>query len=199
MKWLLCSILLLGVSSTVKAEEEWTWPVSGKISDYFGTRAGKHYGIDIAASSGTPVLAATDGQVSKSYYSESYGNVIFIRHADYETVYAHLSQRTVKEGDRIKGGQVIGLVGNTGHSFGAHLHFEVHKKEWSFAKNNAVNPLLVLGDVPSEMTSSYSYVVQKGDTLSKIARKFGTTVEQLKGQNGLRSDRIYLEQKLVIN
>ena len=77
---------------------QWAWPVEGQISDYFGTRHGKHYGIDIAAPIGTPVSAIQEGKVTKSYYSSSYGNVIFIKHGEYEAVYAHLNKRYVVQG-----------------------------------------------------------------------------------------------------
>ncbi|WP_416827848.1 peptidoglycan DD-metalloendopeptidase family protein [Ectobacillus polymachus] len=183
-----------------KADTQWIWPVSGAVSDYFGTRSGHHYGIDIAATVGTPVVAASKGTVTKSYYSKSYGNVIFIRHTNgYEAVYAHLSKRFVSVGQHIHSGQKIGEVGNTGLSHGSHLHFEVHNGDWNIAKSNAVNPLQVLGIVPSEMVSSSSYFVQKGDTLSSIAVKYGMTVEELKIQNQLHTDIIYPSQQLIIH
>ncbi|WP_028400455.1 peptidoglycan DD-metalloendopeptidase family protein [Ectobacillus panaciterrae] len=205
MKWFKFVFMLLllipfGKEHLAKAEEQWTWPVSGVISDYFGTRGGRHYGIDIAAAIGTPVAAVSGGKVTRSYYSESYGNVVFIRHNNgYEAVYAHLNKRLVREGQIVKGGQTIGEAGNTGHSRGAHLHFEVHKESWNFAKTNAVNPLLVLGEPPAQTVSASSYTVQKGDTLLGIARRFGLTVYELKEKNHLNSDRIYPNQQLVIN
>ncbi|MFX3624738.1 MAG: peptidoglycan DD-metalloendopeptidase family protein [Ectobacillus sp.] len=184
----------------VKAEQQWTWPVSGEISDQFGTRNGKHYGIDIAAPIGTPIVSAAEGVVTKSYYSDSYGNVVFIRHhGGHEAVYAHMNRRFVRKGQAVKAGQTIGEVGNTGQSHGAHLHFEVHKGSWNFAKTNAVNPLLVLGEPSYEVVSASSYTVQKGDTLMGIARKFGITLEDLKTKNRLQGDRIYPSQVLVIN
>jgi murein DD-endopeptidase MepM/ murein hydrolase activator NlpD len=203
MKWykLVFILLLLGpLEDKVKAEEQWTWPVSGTISDYFGTRNGRHYGLDIAAPIGTPIIAADGGAVTKSYYSDSYGNVVFIRHDNgYEAVYAHLNKRDVQAGETVRSGQKIGEVGNTGHSHGAHLHFEVHKGSWNFAKTNAINPLRVLGSPPSEVVTASTYTVQKGDTLTGIARKFGTTVDELKTKNRLRNDCIYPSQRLDIN
>jgi murein DD-endopeptidase MepM/ murein hydrolase activator NlpD len=205
MKWftfIFVVLLLIQVNQEyeVKAEEQWIWPVSGVISDYFGTRGGKHYGIDIAAPMGTKIVSAGEGTVTKSYYSESYGNVVFVRHNNgYEAVYAHLYKRFVHEGQAVKSGQLIGEVGNTGHSCGAHLHFEVHKGSWNFAKTNAVNPLRVLGDMPSQAVSASSYTVQKGDTLVEIARKFDLTIHELKIKNHLKSDRIYPNQRLVVN
>ncbi|PFA15521.1 MULTISPECIES: peptidoglycan DD-metalloendopeptidase family protein [Bacillus cereus group] len=204
MKVLKIGILVVGMfcSSQANAYAEdgrWTWPVDGRISDYFGTRNGKHYGIDIAASIGTPVVAIRGGTVTKSYFSNSYGHVVFVKHGEYEAVYAHLNKRYVLQGERIARGEVIGEVGNTGESRGAHLHLEVHKGAWTFGKRNAMNPLLVLNEEKHQVASSSMYVVQKGDTLVSIARKFGMTVYEIKAKNALRQDRIYPNQKLYIN
>lgn len=110
MKVLKCGVMLLSILFVsqlhVYAEENrWTWPVEGQISDYFGTRHGKHYGIDVAAPIGTPVVAIQDGKVTRSYYSSSYGNVVFIKHGEYEAVYAHLNKRYVNQGDYISKGE----------------------------------------------------------------------------------------------
>ncbi|KAA0550303.1 peptidoglycan DD-metalloendopeptidase family protein [Bacillus sp. BGMRC 2118] len=141
---------------TVKAEstsehrltetKEWVWPIEeGEISDHFGSRHGKHDGIDVAAPTGTPTFSVDEGTVTKSYYSSSYGHVIFVMHLNgFETVYAHLNKRLVNEGDMVTKGQMIGEVGNTGRSRGAHLHFEVHHGEWNIKKTNAVDPLHAL-------------------------------------------------------
>jgi murein DD-endopeptidase MepM/ murein hydrolase activator NlpD len=140
---------------TVKAAEQspiilaetidWVWPVYGELTDHFGTRGGHHHGIDIAAPTGTDTFSVEDGTVTKSYYSSSYGHVIFIKHPEgFETVYAHLSKRLVEEGQEIKKGDVIGKVGNTGRSRGAHLHFEVHMGDWNVEKSNSINPLHAL-------------------------------------------------------
>ncbi|ABS21525.1 peptidoglycan DD-metalloendopeptidase family protein [Bacillus cytotoxicus] len=180
-------------------ENQWTWPVDGRISDYFGTRHGKHYGIDIAAQVGTPVVAIRDGIVTKSYFSNSYGHVVFVKHGKYEAVYAHLNKRYVIQGDRVRNGEVIGEVGNTGESRGAHLHLEIHQGNWTIEKRNAMNPLLVLDEKWDQVVSSSLYVVQKGDTLVKIAHKFGTTVDKIKKKNALRQDQIYPNQRLYIN
>lgn len=129
--------------------EDWIWPTEGVISDIFGTREGRHKGIDIAGELGTGVLAVASGTVSKSYYSTSYGHVVFIKHDNdgFETVYAHLNKRLVSEGQKLKQGEKIGEMGNTGQSSGVHLHFEIHEKEWTYEKKHAVNPTLVLGDI----------------------------------------------------
>lgn len=124
----------------------WIWPADGVITDTFGTRNGKHKGIDIAAESGTPVYAVDQGTITKSYYSGSYGHVIFIKHENgTETVYAHLQERLGSEGQEVKQGEQIGKMGSTGNSSGVHLHFEIHKKEWTYDKKNAFDPFLAYG------------------------------------------------------
>lgn len=125
----------------------WTWPSEGMISDTFNTRNGDHKGIDIAGDLGASVYAVDKGLVVKSYYSQSYGNVIFIKHENgLETVYAHLNERLVVEKQKVEMGDIIGKMGNTGRSSGVHLHFEIHEKEWTVTKENAINPILALGD-----------------------------------------------------
>ncbi|MFJ8246245.1 murein hydrolase activator EnvC family protein [Peribacillus asahii] len=123
-----------------------TRPAAGVVTSQMGPRWNKqHAGIDIAASGTVSVAAAADGVVSRSYYSDSYGNVIFISHSIggqlYTTVYAHLNSRQASAGQVVSKGQQIGIMGNTGHSYGQHLHFEVHKGPWNVSKSNAVNPL----------------------------------------------------------
>jgi len=88
-----------------------------------------HEGIDFTAAVGTPIYATGDGVISEAEYNlGGYGNKITINHGySYETVYAHLSKIKVKRGQRIKRGEVIGLMGNTGKSTAPHLHYEVHK------------------------------------------------------------------------
>ena len=122
------------------------FPAQGKISSTFDVRWEQmHYGIDIAAQGNVPIHAAASGKVVKSYYSTSYGNVVFVAHQIngklYTTVYAHMKDRAVQVGDQVQVGQVLGHMGNTGHSFGQHLHFELHNGEWNFEKTNAVDPL----------------------------------------------------------
>ncbi|WP_346216582.1 peptidoglycan DD-metalloendopeptidase family protein [Caldifermentibacillus hisashii] len=120
-------------------------PTGGSITSGFGGRgSGHHFGIDIGGSAGDPVYAAASGVVYRSYYSSSYGNVVFITHyingQTYDTIYAHLSSRSVNEGDVVQQGQYIGAKGTTGQSTGVHLHFELHVGKWNVAKSNAVDP-----------------------------------------------------------
>jgi len=107
------------------------WPVNGPISGSFGeARPGHmHAGIDIAAGEGTPIRAADTGRVvlmQGTGASGGYGNFTCVQHtATMSSCYAHQSRFGTSQGARVNQGQVIGYVGNTGHSFGAHLHFEV--------------------------------------------------------------------------
>lgn len=95
-----------------------------------------HKGLDFTAALGTPVYATGDGVVLTSYYSTTFGNVIYLNHGfDFETRYAHLTKYIVESGDFVKRGQVIGYVGNTGTSVSPHLHYEV------LFKNEQINPI----------------------------------------------------------
>lgn len=87
-----------------------------------------HTGIDIAAPRGTPVYATADGYISGEPGGSGYGIVVIINHGySYKSVYAHLSKKAVKAGQKVKRGQIIGYVGNTGLSLGPHLHYEIIK------------------------------------------------------------------------
>lgn len=130
----------------------WTKPASGRYTSGFGWRKHpiqgimkQHRGIDIANSVGTPVVAASDGVVSKAGWMAGFGNVIMITHSIngqiYTTVYAHLSGINVSSGQQVGKGQRIGAMGNTGNSSGSHLHFEVHVGTFSGSGPSAVNPL----------------------------------------------------------
>jgi murein DD-endopeptidase MepM/ murein hydrolase activator NlpD len=107
------------------------WPVNGPITGVFGeARPGHmHAGIDIAAGEGTPIHAADAGRVvliQGTGASGGYGNFTCVQHtASMSSCYAHQSRIGTSQGASVSKGQVIGYVGNTGHSFGAHLHFEV--------------------------------------------------------------------------
>jgi murein DD-endopeptidase MepM/ murein hydrolase activator NlpD len=95
-----------------------------------------HSAIDLAASTGTPVRAASDGTVSVAGFNLNYGKYIILTHGGgYKTLYAHLNDYSVKQGDRVIQGGKIGEVGSTGYSTGPHLHFAV------FKNGRAVNPL----------------------------------------------------------
>lgn len=111
-------------------------PVFGRISSKFGYRIHPvlgikkfHSGLDISAPYGSPVKSSMSGIVEKTGYDENgYGYFIVIKHGNStKTLYGHLSQILVKEGQRVNRGQTIGKVGDTGMTTGPHLHFEVIK------------------------------------------------------------------------
>jgi murein DD-endopeptidase MepM/ murein hydrolase activator NlpD len=210
--------------------EHWIWPAGGEITDTYGTRQGLHKGIDIASGLGAPIYAVDGGVITKSYYSDTYGHVIFIQHDNhFETVYAHLHKRHAFKGDVVKQGELIGEMGNTGDSSGVHLHFEVHQQQWTYSKENAVDPDMALGatkigqaviaqsrlhpdgsietagKLQSEEKDSQSYknasiyIVSGGDTLTSISRKTGASITSIMTKNNLRSDLIQVGQELKID
>lgn len=193
-------------------------PDLARATSHFGPRRRRfHYGVDLAMPTGEPIYAAFDGTVRISKFNKTYGNLIVIRHHNgLETYYAHLSRRIVESGDVVKAGETIGLCGNTGRSYGSHLHFEIRYM------GNAMNPENVIDcsqkDLISETlvlnsssfrkvakagatnasaaTGTYSskggqyYKVRSGDTLSKIAKRNGTTVRKLCQLNGIKETTV---------
>jgi len=114
------------------------WPVNGPITGSFGeARPGHmHAGLDISAPGGTPIRAADSGRVVLLGFTGGYGNYTCIQHtSSMSTCYAHQSGYATSSGAGVRQGQVIGYVGDTGHSFGNHLHFEVR------IGGSPVNPL----------------------------------------------------------
>jgi len=98
----------------------------GRRMDPFTGRLARHLGVDFCARTGTPVMATADGIVTMAKKNGSFGLVIEVNHGNgFKTRYAHLSKMLVRRGQRVKRGEIIGLVGNTGRSTGSHLHYEV--------------------------------------------------------------------------
>ena len=123
-------------------------PISGaRLSSSFGRRkhpvsgyTAMHKGVDFAAPTGTPIIAAGSGVVSKAGWRGSYGRYVRIRHnSTYDTAYAHMKSiaRGISAGSRVQQGQIIGYVGSTGRSTGPHLHYEI------LVNNRQVNPVTV--------------------------------------------------------
>lgn len=107
-----------------------TLPVTGTISSRYGVsskiRVSTHTGLDIATTTGTPIKVVADGTITFAAYSGSYGYIVKVDHGNgVETWYGHTSKMLVKEGQAVKAGDTIALVGSTGNSTGPHLHFEV--------------------------------------------------------------------------
>ncbi|BFU46977.1 hypothetical protein KRMM14A1004_52140 [Krasilnikovia sp. MM14-A1004] len=127
----------------VKAEDVWLLPLDEyTFTSPYGIRFGKlHAGIDLAAPEGVPYKAVHGGTVTAAGYNGAYGYSITIQSPDgTETIYGHSRRVLVKTGDVVKAGQVIGEVGNTGYSYGTHLHLEIH------VHGNPTDPITFLRD-----------------------------------------------------
>ncbi len=197
-------------------------PFSGKVTSKFGPRKKRfHYGIDIDLETGDAVNVAFDGKVRIAKKSKSYGNVIVIRHSNgLETYYAHLSKINVTVDQEVFAGDIIGLGGNTGKSRGSHLHFEIRylgqpinpTEIISFDDQKLVSNTLCLNketfgyvaEAKKAAAKIYGsskgkrvHVVRKGDTLSAIARRYGTTTKLICKKNGIKTtSTLRLGQKI---
>jgi murein DD-endopeptidase MepM/ murein hydrolase activator NlpD len=118
------------------------YPAFGRITSWYGWRINPvtkrrafHHGVDIGSKIGTPIYATADGVITETGRLKLFGKFVTIKHKfSYKTKYAHLHKILVKKGDHVVRGQIIALMGNTGRSTGAHLHYEV----WKFGRN--INP-----------------------------------------------------------
>ena len=136
-----------------------------RIHPIFHTRK-LHTGVDLASPRGTPIYAAGDGVVEKAGWTSGYGNYTMIKHVNgYETGYGHQSKILVKPGDKVRQGQLIGLVGSTGNSTGNHLHFEIK------INGNFVDPLSVKlprdHSLPSQDADAFKQTVSQISDLMK--------------------------------
>lgn len=221
------------------------------ITSNFGPRwRRQHKGLDIKVYVGDTIRSAFSGMVRMvKYEAAGYGKYIVIRHDNgLETIYGHLSKQLVKENQRVKAGDVIGLGGNTGRSFGSHLHFEtrlcgvalnpaimfdfraqdvtgdfyVYRKS-TYARDAAeatrlrgvrgngsydpadVHSTAAAKDRNSGSAKQKSYAsatrkvhkVKKGETLYRIATKYGVSVEQLRKLNGLKKNSNIRQGQLI--
>jgi len=174
--------------------------VGRKTSDFGYRRYRYHYGVDIKLYTGDEVKAAFEGVVRIAHYDGDYGRVVVIRHNNgLETLYGHLSKMHVKEGQKVEAGDVIGLGGNTGRSTGSHLHFEVRYLGEPINPNEVIDWELgyLCSDTLQLNAEHFEYLVEvrkrkyhrirRGDTLSGIARRYGTSIRNLCRLNGIRS------------
>ena len=178
-------------------------PNNGVVTSRFGLRHRRyHYGTDINLETGDSVLSAFDGRVRITKLSSSYGYVIVIRHLNgLETLYAHLSQINVINDQLVKAGDLIGLGGNTGHSRGSHLHFEIRylgapinpEDIVNFEKKELISDKLYLTAYHfryqkeiSKLKEACFYKVRKGESLGTIARKNHTSIKALRKLNHLK-------------
>lgn len=189
-------------------------PIRGVVTSNFGWREGRiHKGIDIDLNKGDMVSTVFDGKVRVARKQGGFGNVVIIMHPNgLETVYAHLSKIKVKEGDIVLSGQTIGLGGNTGHSSGSHLHFEVHYK------GHALNPGAIISFTEHQLyhhtinlsnngntlfafpSNCGTHLVGRGESWNSIANKYGLSLKELMSLNGV-GRRYYLKigQQLRVN
>ncbi|MCS6821776.1 MAG: M23 family metallopeptidase [Microscillaceae bacterium] len=194
----------------------WAHPLERILqTSNFGYRwGGFHAGIDLDLKLGTPVFAVFDGIVEFCNWYHGYGMHVVIKHYNgISTSYSHLSSIKVEEGQRVKAGQLIGLGGSTGFSFGAHLHFETHFQGYPF------NPNLIfdytrspIPDVPLYFTFTPKHfpfvrtqriviyhTVLLGETLETIAKKYSLDVETLCKQNNITPNTpLQVGQRLII-
>ncbi len=133
-------------------------PFNGNITSGFGFRKYRyHLGMDIDLNVGDSVKCAFDGKVRIAQRSKTYGYVVVVRHSNgLETYYAHLSKLLVKPNEDVSAGTILGLGGNTGHSFGSHLHFEVRYR------GQPINPNYLI-DFQKECVRSDTFDLTKSD------------------------------------
>ena len=186
---------------------------STKITDIFGYRPRRrrvHQGLDIKVQTGDTIYAAFDGKIRiTSYQRRGYGHYVVVRHNNgIETLYAHLSKKLVKVNQNVRAGDPIGLGGNTGRSSGSHLHFE------TILMGKSIDPALLF-DFKNQTVTGEHYMYRKpgskyiengkvkiagpekkyhkvksGDTIEKIARKYGVSQRRIFELNGLNSKSI---------
>lgn len=213
------SVLHLPMTLTlVDSASTFVMPCDSYLGSQYGPRRRRmHAGVDLPYPTGTPVRAAFDGQVRyASYNSGGYGFLVVVRHLNgLETYYGHLSRFKCSVGDWVRAGDVIALGGSTGRSTGPHLHFETRylsqpfdpcwiidfekkqlrdeqfclKKEY-LNRGAAYRNYVKTGNaVAPEMTVAY-HTVRSGDTLSRIATKYHTSVRALCRLNGIKETTV---------
>lgn len=187
---------------------------SRRIAGHYGPRKHRmHRGVDLGLCHGEnrTIVAAFAGKVVKVRNQgrrKGYGRYVILDHGNgLTTLYAHLERWKVKVGDELDAGDVIGVGGNSGRSFGAHLHFEMRyngiyinpETVYNF-EEGTFNDIMIVLDTEKlqeteaayqkEIGKSRFYKVRRGDCLQKIAHKYGTSIEQIKLLNNLKSNNI---------
>jgi murein DD-endopeptidase MepM/ murein hydrolase activator NlpD len=207
-------------SATLNIAGKFATPACGRINSEFGPRNGSmHTGIDIKVEANDPIYCVFDGMVRMAKTYGDYGLMVVVRHDNgLETLYAHLNSIAVKPNQRLKAGDKIGGGGRTGRASGVHLHFETRFKGEPF------NPRLVIDfencrikattltlnkasyklygknlQQPAPVNPRIEHIVEKGDTLYNISKRYGTTVDALRRINRLsEAATLQIGQKLVI-
>lgn len=181
-----------------------------RINSPYGIRRFRlHRGVDLHINVGDSIVAAYPGKVIVSKYNRrGYGHYVMIEHANgTRTLYGHLKKRLVNVGDMVEGGQLVGWGGNTGRSSGPHLHFEIRYGEVNIdpatvfnleegtllenAEQYALAPAVESHNgIQKELSKHRFHRIRPGDTLGKIARRYGTTIERLCQLNGIKRTTI---------
>ena len=174
-------------------------PVAGAVSSNYGVRRDpfrrktrkKHNGVDLRAGRGVAVLAAGPGTVAKAERMRGYGRVVYLDHGKgMQTRYAHLQRISVKEGDFVPPGGLVGKVGSSGRATGPHLHFEVRKNGRPVAPVEilgiltSTTPLAWLQDLPRRMVEAANPAVDRVEAARPKAKK-----RARRGKKRLRSKR----------
>lgn len=182
-------------------------PAPGYVTSQFGWRRYRmHKGTDIKVQVGDSIRSAWDGQVRiVGWDPRGYGYFVVIRHTNgLETVYGHLSRPLVDEYERVPAGYVIGLGGNTGRSTGSHLHLEMRYLGEAINPENFINfatgqlknkqeyviGIKAMKQARAEAAAMKYHKVRQGDTLSGIAKKYGTTVKKLCALNKIKETKV---------
>ena len=198
----------------------------GRQTSPFGPRWGRlHAGLDLDLDTGDPVYSMFEGLVRISQFSDTYGNVVVVRHPNgLETLYAHMSARIVVPGQYVQAGTKLGLGGNTGRSYGAHLHFEtrylgnpfdpaylitpnqkalksnvfeLNKKKLNAPTHSPATPKT--NNNTRANSGGKFYTVKRGESLSSIAAKNKTTVSKICKMNKIKpSTNLKIGQKLKV-
>jgi len=182
-------------------------PAPGYVTSQFGWRRYRmHKGTDIKVQVGDSIRAAWGGQVRiVGWDPRGYGYFVVMRHDNgLETVYGHLSRPLVDEYEKVPAGYVIGLGGNTGRSTGSHLHLEIRYLGEAINPENLINfatgelrnkeeyviGVKAMKKVRAEQAAMKYHKVRSGDTLSGIARKYGTSVRALCRLNKIKETKV---------
>jgi len=195
----------------VNEKTKFVIPVPGIVTSNFGWRRRHyHYGIDLNLNTGDSVFNCFDGVIRLARRNRSYGNIIVVRHDNgLESLYAHLSSINVSINQRVNAGDLIGLGGNTGRSFGSHLHLELRylgaainprdiidfetkqlKTDTFNITSNTFKYLKNISKYKKSFKKAKFHKVRKGESLGVIARKNKTTVAKLKKLNRIKGNSV---------
>ncbi len=185
------------IQLTTGLDNGFVMPVRGPLTSLFGWRKYRpHYGTDINLETGDTVVAAFDGMVRVAKFYHGYGNCVIVRHNNgLETVYGHLSRILVESGQQISAGMVLGLGGNTGRSYGSHLHFEIRYLGQALDTQDFI-------DYDKGELKAPSFLLRKADVENKydlraLHNRHKHDVGMARGKNGAHStgSRVYRVKK----